>query len=87
MATTIADLWFLTPDDRPLDLREPMFSSDQIENEVSLANAANRDGRTDWTAIDLEEVILQHVEKVRAIAAFYAHHHLRPSIYLGKTPR
>ena len=78
MATTIADLWLLTHEKRPTDLREPLFNSRQIEAEVRRANGERRDGRTDWTAIDLEEVILAQVESARAIASVHAHRRMRP---------
>ena len=71
MPTTIADLWLLTCDNGPPDIRAPLFSSRQIEGEVRRANEERRGGRTDWTAVDLEEVLLSYVETARAIA--YAH--------------
>jgi hypothetical protein len=66
---TIADLWFLTYQGRPADLRAPLFTSRQIEGEVRRANAERRDGRTDWTAIDLEEVILAYLANAAAVAS------------------
>lgn len=77
MATTISDLWLLTYENRPTDMREPLYNSSQIEREVVRVNEECREGRTDWTALDLEEVILEHLEKARAIASFYAYHQLR----------
>ena len=62
MPTTIADLWFLTHHDCHIDIRAPLFTSRQIEGQVRRANAERRDGRTDWTAVDLEEVILMYGE-------------------------
>jgi hypothetical protein len=69
LPTSIADLWFLTYDNRPTDIRAPLFSSRQIEGEVRRANAERRCGRTDWTAIDLEEVILICVTRAAEIAS------------------
>ena len=61
MPTTIADLWLLTYEGYRVDIRSPLFTSRQIEREVQRANWERRRGRTDWTAIDLEEVILEYV--------------------------
>ena len=58
MPTTISDLWLLTYHGRPVDIREPLFSSRQIEREIQRANKERRSGRADWTAVDLDEVIL-----------------------------
>ena len=57
MPKTISDLWLLTYHGRPVDIREPLFSSRQIEPEIQRANKERRNGPTDWTAIDLDEVI------------------------------
>jgi hypothetical protein len=59
-------------------MRSPIFTSEQIEREIRRANREGRDGRTDWTAIDLEEVILEHLDKARAVASRYDRQHLRP---------
>jgi hypothetical protein len=67
--TTIADLWLLTNDNRPADIRSPLFSSRQIEGEVKRANLERRGGRTDWTAIDLEEVILAYLKQAAELAS------------------
>ena len=71
MLTTIADLWFLTHDNGPTDIRGPLFSSHQIEGEIRRANKERRGGRTDWTAVDLETVILAYVEQAAASASVY----------------
>jgi hypothetical protein len=63
MPNTIADLWLLTHDERPADIRAQLFSSRQIEAEIRRANRERRDDRADWTAIELEEVILAYVRR------------------------
>jgi hypothetical protein len=73
MPITIADLWLLTYDDYPVDIRGPLFTSIQIEGEVRRANRERRDNRTDWTAIDLEEVILGYLGM--SLAAAFPHTH------------
>jgi hypothetical protein len=77
LPTTIADLWFLTYDKRPTDIRAPLFSSRQIEGEVRRANAEHRCGRTDWTAVDLEEVIMTYVTRAAEIASVAARQTIR----------
>ena len=72
MPTRIGDLWLLTFDDRPNDIGAPLFSSRQIEGEIRRANQERRAGRTDWTAIDLEEVILTYVRRAAEMATFDA---------------
>ncbi len=66
IVTTIADLWLLTYDGRPPDMRAPLFSSRQIELAVARTNDDRRDLRTDWTAVDLEEMIRLEVEACAA---------------------
>jgi hypothetical protein len=67
--TTIADFWFLTqPHDYIPDIRAPLFSSRQIEGEIRRANTERRGDRTDWTAIDLEEVIRMSLQRAAASA-------------------
>ena len=73
MSTTIADLWLLTYDDSPVDIRGPLFTSSQIEKEVRRANKERRDNRTDWTAIDLEQVVLEYIRMSRTAAFSYPH--------------
>ncbi len=68
MPTTISDLWLVLHDDFPLDIRAPLFSSRQIESEVVRANFERRSGRTEWTAVDLEEAILAYGEGCAATA-------------------
>ena len=68
MPVTIRDLWFVTHADCDVNMRAPMFGSTQIEREVHRANMERRDGRADWTAVDLEQVILWYGEN-RATAA------------------
>ena len=63
MPTSIADLWLLTYDNRTVDIRAPLYSSRQVEREVGRANAELRDGRSDWTSIELEEAILLDQEQ------------------------
>jgi hypothetical protein len=71
MRTTIADLWLLTCGDLPPDIGGPLFTSGQIEREVRRANNERREGRTDWTAIDLEETIRAHMMNGSKIAIFH----------------
>lgn len=40
MPVTIANLWFLTHEDCPVDFHAPMFNSRQIEAEIRRANPA-----------------------------------------------
>jgi hypothetical protein len=68
MRTTISDLWLVTHDDTSVNIRAPLFDSLQIEREVRRANMEHRDGRTDWMAVDLEEVILVYGESKAANA-------------------
>jgi hypothetical protein len=65
--TTVSDLWFVTNDDHNVTLRAPLFTSHQIEREVHRANMERRDGRMDWMAVDLEEVILAYGDNRAAI--------------------
>ena len=68
MPTTISDLWLLTYDKRPVDIRGPLYSSRQVEREVGRANAELRDGRSDWTSIELEEAIILDQERRCAVS-------------------
>jgi hypothetical protein len=68
MHMTISDLWFLTYEGMPVDLRAPLFSSRQVLGEVQRANRERRDGRRDWLAVDLEAVILIYGETRASIA-------------------
>jgi hypothetical protein len=54
--------------DYTLNIRAPLFTSRQIEGEVRRANVERREGRTDWMAIDLEEVIMMYGENRAADA-------------------
>jgi hypothetical protein len=83
MPTTIADLWLLTCENRPTDIRAPLFSSRQIEGEVRRANEERRGGRADWTAVDLEEVLLTYVETARTIACAHARRNQKKSRLSG----
>jgi hypothetical protein len=67
MPTTIADLWLVTHDGLIPDIRGPLFTSRQIESQVRRANAECREGRSDWTAIDLEEVIDAYIRHGKRI--------------------
>jgi hypothetical protein len=69
MPTTIADLWLVTHDGLIPDIRGPLFTSRQIESQVRRANAECREGRSDWTAIDLEEVILAYLKQAAELAS------------------
>jgi len=68
MRITISDLWLVTNDNTTVNMRAPLFNSVQIKHEVDLANMEHRDGRTDWVAVDLEEVILVYGENRAATA-------------------
>jgi hypothetical protein len=68
MPTTVSDLWFVAHDNCSVNIRAPLFSSCQIDHEVHRANMEHRDGRTDWVAVELEEVILVYGEKSAANA-------------------
>ncbi len=68
MPITVSDLWFVTNDTCALDLRAPLFTSHQVMREVNRANMERRDGRTDWMAVDLEEMILVYGENRAATA-------------------
>jgi hypothetical protein len=66
--TTIADLWLVVHNDFATDIRAPLFTSHQIEDEILRANAECRYGRTDWAALDLEKAILAYGETCAATA-------------------
>jgi hypothetical protein len=68
MPTT--DLWLVTRDDLIPDIRGPLFSSRQIERQVQRANEERRDGRSDWTAVELEEVIEAYIRHGKRITMF-----------------
>jgi hypothetical protein len=57
MPMTIRDLWLLRYNEHPPDLAGAVYTSDQIEAEITRANLERRDGQADWTAIDLEEAM------------------------------
>jgi hypothetical protein len=57
MPMTIRDLWLLRYNEHPPDLAGAVYTSDQIDDEIRRANLERRDGRADWTAIDLEEAM------------------------------
>ena len=73
MPTTIADLWLLTHSDYPVNIRSSLFTSRQIEGEVGRANKECRRGHSDWTAIDLETVIMAYVALSAVTAPVLAH--------------
>jgi hypothetical protein len=77
MPTTVCDLWFVTKEGCAVNMRAPLFTSRQIEREVHRANMERRDGRTDWMAIDLEEVIMVYGENRAATAIDHLMHDLR----------
>jgi len=68
MPTTISDLWFVTNDGCAVNIRGPLFTSRQIGREVLRANMERRNGRTDWLAIDLEQVVMVYAENSAASA-------------------
>jgi hypothetical protein len=62
MIMTMRDLWLLTYNQHPPDLAGAVYTSDQIEAVVALANWERRGGRDDWTGVDLEEAMWMQPE-------------------------